>query len=143
LFSEMREAEEALEARLREIERARRDEDYLRHVAEELTTLAPVEGEEEALSVARSNLMHAEKIAEALRDAEKALGESGGIESRIRAATRALERVIDKAAGRLDAVLEGLERAAIELAEAQMGLNAVASELDMDPAGLERVEERL
>ncbi len=143
LYGEMQAANEALEARLREIEKARVDEEYLRHVVEELNDLAPVEGEEEALAIERSELMHAEKIAEALRDAEKALSDNGGVENRIRTATRAIERVIEKASGRLDSVLEGLERAAIEMAEAQLSINSVASDLDMDPAGLERIEERL
>lgn len=143
LYETFQKANENLERALREIEQARVDEDYFRHVVEELTELAPEEGEEEALAVQRSNLMHAEKIAEALRDAEKALAEHGGVENRIRAATRAVERVIEKASGKLDPVLESLERAAIEMAEAQMVINSVAGDLDMDPAGLEVVEERL
>ncbi len=143
LYEEMQETAEKLARALREMEQARIDEEYLRHMVEELGDLAPEEGEEEALAVERSNLMHAEKIAEALRDAEKALTEHGGIENRIRTATRAVERVIEKASGKLDPVLESLERAAIEMAEAQTAINMVASDLDMDPAGLERVEERL
>ena len=142
-FETLQAAEEKLTRALQEIEQARVDEEYLRHVIEELTELASEEGEEEALAIQRSNLMHAEKIAEALRDAEKALTDHGGVENRIRTATRAVERVIEKAAGKLDPVLEGLERAAIEMAEAQVIINFVAGDLDMDPAGLEAVEERL
>ncbi|MEX0583582.1 MAG: DNA repair protein RecN [Sneathiella sp.] len=142
-FETLQSAEEKLARALQEIEQARVDEEYLRHVVEELTELAPEEGEEEALAIQRSNLMHAEKIAEALRDAEKALTDHGGVENRIRTATRAVERVIEKAAGKLDPVLESLERAAIEMAEAQVVINSVAGDLDMDPAGLEIVEERL
>ena len=142
-FETLQAAEEKLAHALQEIEQARVDEEYLRHVVEELTELAPEEGEEEKLAIQRSNLMHAEKIAEALRDAEKALADHGGVENRIRTATRAVERVIEKAAGKLDPVLEGLERAAIEMAEAQVVINSVAGDLDMDPAGLEVVEERL
>ncbi|MZR31268.1 DNA repair protein RecN [Sneathiella sp. DP05] len=143
LFDSLQKANEKLESVLREIEQARVDEEYLRHMVEELTELAPEEGEEETLAAQRSNLMHAEKIAEALRDAEKALAEHGGVENRIRSATRAVERVIDKAAGKLDPVLDSLERAAIEMAEAQTVINSVAGDLDMDPAGLEVLEERL
>lgn len=142
-YETLQKANEKLERAVREIEQARVDEEYLRHIVEELSELAPEEGEEEALAVHRSNLMHAEKIAEALRDAEKALTEHGGVENRIRSATRAVERVIEKASGKLDPVLESLERAAIEMAEAQGVINYVAGDLDMDPAGLEVVEERL
>ncbi|MCC3304527.1 DNA repair protein RecN [Sneathiella sp. HT1-7] len=142
-YETLQKANEKLERAVREIEQARVDEEYLRHIVEELSELAPEEGEEEALAVHRSNLMHAEKIAEALRDAEKALTEHGGVENRIRSATRAVERVIEKASGKLDPVLESLERAAIEMAEAQGVINSVAGDLDMDPVGLEVVEERL
>ena len=142
-YETLQKANEKLERAVREIEQARVDEEYLRHIVEELSELAPEEGEEEALAVHRSNLMHAEKIAEALRDAEKALTEHGGVENRIRSATRVVERVIEKASGKLDPVLESLERAAIEMAEAQGVINSVAGDLDMDPVGLEVVEERL
>jgi DNA repair protein RecN (Recombination protein N) len=135
----MRELQEAR----RSIEQARLDEDYLRHVVAELTTLGAQEGEEEELAAARSSLMHAEKIAEALQDAEKALQDHGGVESRIRTATRALERVLEKAGGKLDPVLDSLERAAIEMSEAGMMIQSLGQDLDMNPAGLEQVEERL
>lgn len=142
-YKAMREAQEALALTIEEIERARIDEEYLTHVVEELRQLAPEPGEEEILSARRSSLMHAEKIAEALRDAAKALTDNGGIDGKIRTATRAIERVLDKASGKLDPVLEGLERAAIELSEAENTINSVSQDLEMDPSGLEQVEERL
>ncbi|MCR9215130.1 MAG: DNA repair protein RecN [Proteobacteria bacterium] len=143
LFSLMKESQERLAAAIDEIEKARVDEEYLTHVVEELRELAPEPGEEEALSSQRSSLMHAEKIAEALSDAGKALTDNGGVDGKIRTATRAVERVLDKASGKLDPVLEGLERAAIELSEAENIINSVSQDLEMDPSGLERVEERL
>ncbi len=142
-FSRMQDTQERLTAAIEEIEKARVDEEYLIHVVEELRELAPEPGEEESLSAQRSSLMHAEKIAEALRDATKALTDNGGVDGKIRTATRAVERVLDKASGKLDPVLDGLERAAIELAEAENIINSVSQDLDMDPSGLERVEERL
>ena len=126
-----------------EIAKAREDEEYLRHVVSELEELSPEEGEEEALAEQRSQHMHAEKIAEALQDASKALTDHGGIEGKIRSATRAVERVLDKAGDSLGPVLDGLERAAIELSEAIMTIDAVGSSLDMDPKAMEQVEERL
>ncbi|WP_373087600.1 DNA repair protein RecN [Sneathiella sp.] len=142
-YREMQVTREKLETARREIEQARVDEEYLQHMVTELSELAPEEGEEEALAVKRSTLMHAEKIAEALRDAQKALNDNGGVENKLRTATRAVERVVEKAGGTLEPVLEGLERAAIEMAEAQNVINSVARDLDMDPAGLEALEERL
>ncbi|MBO6826025.1 MAG: DNA repair protein RecN [Sneathiella sp.] len=136
LKTELAEAEDA-------IVKAREDEEYLRHVVSELEDLSPEEGEEEALAEQRAQHMHAEKIAEALQDASKALTDNGGIEGKIRTATRAVERVLDKAGDSLGPVLDGLERAAIELSEAVMTIDAVGSSLDMDPKAMEQVEERL
>lgn len=143
LYSGMQKSNEALQAAINAVEQAKVDEDYLRHVVAELEELSPREGEEEELAEARSALMHAEKIAEALKDAEKALNDNGGIEGRVRTATRAIERVVEKASGKLDPVLDGLERAAIEMAEAAMLIDSVGRDLEIDPSGLEHVEERL
>jgi DNA repair protein RecN (Recombination protein N) len=56
---------------------------------------------------------------------------------------RALERIAAMAGKRLDPIIEGLDRAAVEAAEAQNQLEGVISGLDMDPRRLETVEERL
>lgn len=125
------------------ITRAREDEDYIRHVLAELEELAPEAGEEKQLSEQRTELMHGEKILEALKDAHKALNDHGGIENKLRTAVRAVERVVEKAGGKLDPVLEGLERASIEMAEAITTIDAVGADIEIDPFGLEHVEERL
>lgn len=143
LFTTMQSARDALNAAIKAVEQAKVDEEYLRHVVAELDDLGPREEEEEELAAARSELMHAEKIADALKDAEKALNDNGGIEGKIRTATRAIERVVEKASGKLDPVLDGLERAAIEMAEAAMIIDSVGRDLEIDPSGLEHVEERL
>lgn len=142
-FSAMRLAQEALETAIAVIEQAKVDEEYLRHVLGELEELAPREGEEEELAQARSELMHAEKILDALKDAEKALNDHGGVEGKIRTATRAIERGVEKASGKLDPVLDSLERAAIEMSEAAMVIESVGRDVEIDPTGLESVEERL
>lgn len=126
-----------------QLEKAREDEEYLRHVVQELDDLNPQPGEEDELSASRAEFMHAEKIAEALKDAVKALNDHGGVEGRVRNATRAVERVVEKASGKLDAVLDSLERAAIEMSEASMMIDAVSRDLNLDASGVEHVEERL
>jgi DNA repair protein RecN (Recombination protein N) len=69
-------------------------------------------------------------------------GERGG-ERALNAAARQLERLRDKAAGRLDAAVAALERAAMETAEAVAQIEAAARGLGRDSATLEKVEERL
>ena len=87
--------------------------------------------------------MQVEKIAEAVSDAVGALEDEGGVASRLRAAERALDRVRDRAAGRLEAALDALARAAVEADEAVNAISAVAADLDAEPGELERVDERL
>lgn len=138
-----RDLQSQLEEARAALEKARVDEEYLRHVVQELDDLNPVEGEEEELASQRSSYMHAEKIAEGLQDAIKSLTDHGGVEGKIRSATRAIERVVDKAGGKLEPVLESFERAAIELNEASLLIDSVSADLDMDASGLEHLEERL
>ncbi len=143
LYAAMREAAAKLAAAREDVRRARSDEDFLRHAATELRTLDPRPGEETALAEQRGVLQHGEKIAEALRDAEGVMAERGGIESRLRVAVRTLERVAPKAGGKLDAALAALDRALTEAGEANAALDAATQSLDMEPAALERAEERL
>jgi DNA repair protein RecN (Recombination protein N) len=123
--------------------KARADEDYLRHALAELDALEPQPGEETALAERRSLLMNREKLTEALGAAlDELAGERGG-ERALNAASRQLERLRDKAAGRLDAAIAALERAAMETAEAVAQIEAAARGLGRDSATLEKVEERL
>jgi DNA repair protein RecN (Recombination protein N) len=133
----------ALDTAQAELAAARSDEDYLRHVAAELDALAPEAGEEERLAEERHGLMQGEKLGGDLEEAANALDQGGGIEARLRSVQRRLERVAERAGGRLDAVLSALERAAVEAGEATAALDAARRALDHDPQRLEQVEERL
>ncbi|HEX7967665.1 MAG TPA: DNA repair protein RecN, partial [Stellaceae bacterium] len=114
-----------------------------RHALAELDTFDPQPGEETALAEQRVLLMNREKLTEALDTALAELtGERGG-ERALHAAARQLERLRDKAGGRLDAALAALERAAVEAAEAAAQIEAAARGLGRDEASLEKVEERL
>ena len=103
--------------------KAKADEDFLRHAVEELDALGPQAGEEERLAEQRTILMHAEKVGEAIAEAIAELeGNTGdgarAADSALGGALRSLERLSDKAGGRLDPVIECLTRAAAEVEEA-------------------------
>jgi len=138
-----RAAVEARAAAEADLAGARGEEEFLRHAVAELDALAPKVGEEAELAARRATLMAGEKLAEAMEAARQALSRPAEVEAALRAAQRALERVADKAAGRLDAVIAGLDRAAVETSEARAQLENVAAALDLDPQHLEKVEERL
>jgi DNA repair protein RecN (Recombination protein N) len=123
--------------------RAEAQQEFLRSQVDDLSALAPQPGEEEQLAERRAWMMHGEKLMQGMNAALDSLNRNGGVSSALRAAQRSLEKVADKAEGRLDPVVEALDRAAIEAEEAQELLDKVSSSIDLDSASLEKVEERL
>jgi len=123
--------------------KAKGEEDFLRHAVEELNALNPGPGEESSLAEKRAMMMHGEKLVEGMNAAVQFLSGKGDVEANLRSAQRALERVADKAEGRLDEVIAALDRAADEAAEARTQLDRASSTIDLDPRALEKVEERL
>ncbi len=146
-WRDWREAARARANAQSEIEAARSDENYLRHVVDELLALAPCSGEEEELAARRALMMTSEKLIGAMNAAAAELSYGYGVEASLRAALRHLERSADKAPGGTEELLrpliEALERAAGETAGAVAGLEVAASRLDLDPRRLEETEERL
>jgi len=138
-----REAEQARAGLEAEVERAAAEEAYWRHAFEELEQLAPEPGEEASLAAARTRLMNREKLAEGIGEALGSLRGSGGAEATLRAARRALERVLGAAGALLEAAAGALERARVELDEAAAALERAGQELDLEGNRLESVEERL
>ena len=126
-----------------EIAEARRDEAFLRHALAELETLDPQPDEEAALADRRTLLMHREKLVEAINAGLAEVSDEGGVERGIGRAARQLERVRDKAPGRLDGALAALDRAAAEIAEARGELQHAAADMDLDVGELDALEERL
>jgi DNA repair protein RecN (Recombination protein N) len=129
-----------------EMAAARRDEDFLRHAAEELDRLAPRPDEEAVLAETRARLMSGEKIVQAIAAAVQALvGEEAvpGAEVAVNGALRSLERIAGLAGGRLDGAIEALVRARAEVIEAQALLDRALADMDLDSGRLEEAEERL
>jgi DNA repair protein RecN (Recombination protein N) len=87
--------------------------------------------------------MHGEKIVENLNAAFAELNHDRGIDYRLRSALRAVERAREQAGPALDSVLDGLSQAADACADATMALERASAEVELDPAALESVEERL
>ncbi|WP_455374260.1 DNA repair protein RecN [Limibacillus halophilus] len=139
LWEDWRAAERGRVEAAAALEKARGEEAFLRHALGELEALDPQEGEEEQLAERRALLMHAGQVMEALNEA---LGALNGAESGMTGAQRRLERVADKAAGRLDEILAGLDRAMTEAEEARIQIQSLAGDEEFEAGGLEKVEER-
>ncbi|KZB59915.1 DNA repair protein RecN [Thalassospira sp. MCCC 1A02491] len=138
-----RETQKELNAARARIDKAREEEEWLRHAVDELEKLGPEEGEEERLAEERQFLMHGEKLVAALNDAGTELSRGKGAESALRSAQRCLERELEKADGRFEPIIEALDRAAIELEEANRAISATLADLNVDTGHQENVEERL
>ena len=125
------------------------ERDYLAHVLDELTLLAPKSGEEEELDLQRRFLMGSERINETIKEAVHAI-ENGKTESSLSNASRALSRIgnIDGENGKklnelVEAATNSLENAQNNLADAMGYLQSLGYSIDLDPQEMERVEERL
>lgn len=136
-------AREALVEHEGMLARAKAEQDYLTHVVAELDELAPQAGEETSLAEERTLMMHSEKIASDLVEAEEALSGDSGLDARLNVALRRLARVAEQAGGRLDAAIAALERTLNEAAEARDRIAEAVRALEFDPARLELVETRL
>jgi DNA repair protein RecN (Recombination protein N) len=136
-------AVQRLETLAREIEAARREEDYLRHRERELADLDAKPGEEEELAQSRQSLMHRDKLATALRETVEALSGNGGAVERVGAAERRLERNAGLAPELLEPAVQALNRALAELGEAEATVDAALRQVLQGAGSLESIEERL
>ncbi len=118
------------------------EEDFLRHAVAELDKMAPEAGEEAALDTRRRMMQGAEKLREDVARAHNALGLNGA-EGAMSDAQRWLEGAAEGTEGGLDAPLEALGRALMELGDAADGVERCLEALDFDPLELEATEERL
>jgi len=122
---------------------ARAEEDYLKHTIAEFDVLDPKPGEDASLADRRAMLMHREKLIDAINGALDQLTGDTSAERALGGARRLLERVADKAAGHLDPVLEGIDRALAETADAAAQIQSLSADIDLDVGELEALEERL
>ena len=142
LWRAQSQARAALRAAEAELAKLRAEEDFLRHAVAELDALAPEPGEEAALDTRRRLMQGAEKMRADLGRAIEALGGQGA-EGSMGDALRWLDGLRDRAEGGLDAAMAALERALVELGEAQSEADRFADTLSFNQSELEETEERL
>ncbi len=136
-------AQDAADAHRAEVERAKREGDWLRHAVEELEKLAPQAGEETALATRRTGMMQAEKVAEDLREAHDVLAGANSSVPALAGVIRRLERRAAQAPQLVEPAVKALDTALTALEETRGHLEAALRTADFDPAELERIEERL
>ena len=138
-----RQAKAALADLSARIAAARIEAEYLRAAVDELTALAPQEGEEDALADRRQQMMRAEKIAGDIAEAHETVAGGASPVPILASLVRRLERKVPEAGGLLDDTVAALDKALTALEEAEQGLAGALAATDFDPRELERAEERL
>lgn len=134
----------AIEALMREVEQATREQEYLRHMRGELKALNPQAGEEDTLTTARAGMMQSEKMFDVLNEAIGELNHGKSVVAALNGAQRTLTRSPLTANSEVFApIIEALERAANEAEEALYNLEKIGQEAQFDPQKLEEMEERL
>ena len=141
-WAAVRTARKTVEATRAALEAVREEEDFLRHAAAELEKLDPQPGEDAALDTRRRQMQAAERIRDDIARAYTLLG-GDGAEGAMTDAMRWLDGASAQAESMLDAPLAALNRAMIELGEAQSGVESCLEALNFDPSELEAAEERL
>jgi DNA repair protein RecN (Recombination protein N) len=143
LWDERRACEAAVETHRTEVERARREAEWLRHAVDELGRLAPQTGEETALADRRAAMMQAEKSAEDLRATLETVSGPQSPVPPLATAVRRLERRATQAPALVEPVVKAIDAALNALDEARGHLEHALRVAAYDPLELERIEERL
>lgn len=140
----------ARETLMAEQEAAREAREWLEASVQELERLSPCKGEAEKLADERMRLMQAERVQEAVAEAEEALAK-GGAETALGKAARAAERIcrlpgFESGEGALAeaarAAADAIERALIEVREAELAVTRLSA-LPEASGDLDAVEARL
>ncbi|AFW01874.1 DNA repair protein RecN [Gluconobacter oxydans] len=156
-FHQWAAARTALKKARSDMEAAAREEEWLRATVDDLSTLAPQEGEEDNLAALRVSLQQDEKRGEAVAAALAELTprdrRSSSPAAALRSASRALVRLLPSTTdaenessvhqGQAQEALDALEKAEEALADAEMLLTRLAADTEGDPRLLEETEERL
>jgi DNA repair protein RecN (Recombination protein N) len=143
LWAARRASETDVETHRAEVERARREADWLRHAVDELQRLAPQAGEETALADRRATMMQAEKVAEDLRGAHGSVTGPQSPVPALASAVRRLERRAAQAPALIGPAVKAIDAALTALDEARTHLEQALRIADSDPQELEKIEERL
>jgi DNA repair protein RecN (Recombination protein N) len=143
LWDDRRERQAAFEAHRADVERAQREAEWLRHAVEELSGLAPQNGEETTLAERRAAMMQAEKVAEDLRTTFDSVSGPQSPVPPLATAVRRLERRAAQAPALIEPAVKAIDAALTALEEARLHLEGALRVAECDPRELERIEERL
>lgn len=126
-----------------EIEKARKEEEYLKHIVADLGALRPEAGEEQDLSDKRNIMMQSEKLFSVLNEALGELMKEGGASATLRSVQRTLLRSSLTQTPQFEPIIDMLDKASDMAGEVEAALEKVGKQAEYDPQVLEKMEERL
>ena len=129
------------------IEKAKKEEEFIRHSLEELVEFDAQPDEENTLHSKRTQLQNAANFIKGLSQGIDNIIAIMALKPLINQSQRALAKSLQKLDGQLEdqltESLASLERAALELQEAAQGLNTLLYSIETEETRLDDVEERL
>lgn len=138
---------QTLESRLQEerktLDSLQAKRDFLDYAVEELTTLDPHPGEEDALLETKIFLSQRAKIEQAVTGACSLFTQDAGIQPLIHKAYRFLERLPPESQEKVGTLLIALDRLALEAQEITTCLDDLQKDVQQESDSLDTVEERL
>lgn len=137
------ELRDALSAQEQRVADAAREEEFARHAVEELSALAPIEGEEEELASLRQRLMQLEKSAGDINEIDEMLNGPQAPGPALAGLMRRLMRKGDQDSELFSPVVQALDESLVALDRTSEALEALKQQMGFDPGELERAEERL
>ena len=143
LWQTWRDASQKLDDAINGAEKAKTDEEYLRHAVKELEALDLQDGEEDRLLDQRETLKNRDYVIQTLNEAWQAISGDAAAEILTAQAARALERIADKTGTDISPAIDALDRAGAELQEAVSLVQSVTTALQADGLRMDVVEDRL
>ena len=141
-WRELRSAEDELSRTVERLKDADREREYSEHAVRELEDLDPKAGEDAELDRRRSTMKLFARFRENLAKAEAALGAEGA-DGCMNDALRWLESASRLDEASIGEISSALDRALLELSEAQRLLDGIRRSRESEPREIEEVEERL
>lgn len=140
-YADYRRALRLFHTKRREVEKAKADEDYIRHQFEQINSLRLEEGEQKRLEEKRDMLANAADISASLSSMLQSLSE--GEENALSLIEKALQAAPGMSIIDNDRIAERLESASIELQDIRDTLEEYSEKLAANPDELQAVEDRL
>ncbi len=150
IFEKMKTSENKLKDLLEQKDNIEKEQDYLKHIINEIESLNLHANEEQELTEKRILMMNKEKVLNLLNDIKESLDGQYNIEKGISSAQHTISRgvalgenLLENGKNAFEDIIENLEQASININEALSKIDEIYNNLGFDNNTLESVEERL